>query len=49
MYRIALLTEKTKIESAAQQIFKTLVHNATFAMLQNKKAKASAAFAIAEL
>ena len=36
MYRIALLIKKN-FESAAQQILKTVVHNATLAMFQNKK------------
>ena len=46
MYRIALLPKKNL---KAQQILKTLVHNATSAMFQNKKLKRNTTFAIAEV
>ena len=50
-YRNALLTKKIWKRSAikAQQIFKTLVHNATSAMHKNKKLKCKATSAIAEV
>ena len=48
MYRIGLLTEK-KFESAAQQILKTFVRNATSAMFQNKTLKRNATFGLAEV
>ena len=47
MYRIALLREKKKLK--AQQILKALFRNTTSAMIQNKKLKRNATYAIAEV
>ena len=48
MYTLVLLTEK-HFESAAQQILKTLIRNATYAIFQNKKLTRNATSVIAEV